>query len=321
MQHNPGSPKSFKATEALEAYRRVKLSAGSGNEVEYADAGEDYIGVTTRKVSAGEYVACWLKNADGTVQVEAADSFSVGATLYGANDGKVSDTSSGSAQFTALVAAGGDGEVIEALPMNVKSTTAATVSIADSGGFTASATVEAALAELYQHVLSKLACILIPLAILRELSSGAIPNVAANGGLLASDTTPILNTVNGDTDGAFRVNWAAGNQDPIGFQVPLPKDFDDSADLLIRIRAASESTNDTPTFASDAYFDEGDTKVEDTSDAVSDSYADKTITIAAADIPSGARTISVELTPGSHATDALYVTAIWLEYKRKLLTS
>jgi len=139
--------------------------------------------------------------------------------------------------------------------------------------------------------------------------------------LLASDTTPILSTINGDTDGAFRVSWAAANVDPIGFQTPLPKDFDDSADLLIRIRSASESTNDTPVFSADTYFDEGDTKVSDDSDAVSDTYADKTITIAAADIPTGARTVSVELTPGAHGTDALYVTAIWLEYKRKLLTS
>lgn len=37
-QFNIGS-KAFVAGEELEAYRRVKLSTGSGSQVEYADAG------------------------------------------------------------------------------------------------------------------------------------------------------------------------------------------------------------------------------------------------------------------------------------------
>jgi predicted transport protein len=49
-QFNIGS-KAFVAGEDLEAYRRVKLSAGSGSQVEYADAGEDFIGVTAAKAS------------------------------------------------------------------------------------------------------------------------------------------------------------------------------------------------------------------------------------------------------------------------------
>jgi len=44
-QFNIGS-KAFVAGEALEAYRRVKLSTGSGTQVEYADAGDAFIGIT-----------------------------------------------------------------------------------------------------------------------------------------------------------------------------------------------------------------------------------------------------------------------------------
>ncbi len=318
---NENGTKTFIATEALERYRRVKLTTGSGTAVEYADAGEDAIGVTQDAVAAGARVAVKLITAPGTFKVTASAAITAGAVLYGANDGKVSSSSSGSAIGRAGAAASGDGSVIELISNNSKSTTAGTVSIADAGGFTSQVTVEAALQEIYQHIKSIQAFIAIPLMWLRELASGAIGNIAANGGLLASDTTPILNTVNGDTDGALRVSWAASNSDPIGFQVPLPPDLDTDADLLIKMRAASAGATDTPVFSADSYFNEGDTKVEDDSDAVSDAYAEKTITIAAADVPAGAQTLSVELTPGAHTTDALYLTALWIEYKRKILTS
>lgn len=157
----------------------------------------------------------------------------------------------------------------------------------------------------------------VSLASVRELSSGSFINAAGNGGILATDTTPILNTTNGDTDGAWRLAWAAANVDPIGFQVPLPPDLDEASNVEIHFRAAMASTNDTPVISADSYFDEGDTKVEDDSGAVTGAtYAEYTITIAAADVPAGAQTLSVELTPGAHGTDILYMTAIWVEYTR-----
>lgn len=159
----------------------------------------------------------------------------------------------------------------------------------------------------------------VPLATLRELTTGAVPNGAANGGLLASDTTPILNTVNGDTDGALRLSWAASNSDAIGFQAVLPSDVDVDSPITVHFRAAMAGATDTPTLALDTYFNEGDTKVEDATAAVTGaSYAEYSATIAAADIPDGAQTVSVEVTPGAHTTDALYVTAVWIEYTRKL---
>lgn len=156
----------------------------------------------------------------------------------------------------------------------------------------------------------------VSLSSVRELSTGAFINAAGNGGVLASDTTPILTTINGDTDGAWRLAWAASNNDAIGFQVPLPPDLDDASDVTIHIRAYMAGATDTPVISADSYFNEGDTKVEDDSAALSASAAEKTITIDAGDVPSGAQTLSVELTPGAHTTDILYVTAIWVEYQR-----
>lgn len=112
-QINENGVKAFVAGEALEANRRVKLSAGT---VIYSDAGEVWIGTTLEKVASGAYVSVKLLNAPGTRKVVAAGTFSLGAELYGAADGKVDDTEVGQVNGTALEAATAIGAVIEMLP-------------------------------------------------------------------------------------------------------------------------------------------------------------------------------------------------------------
>lgn len=111
------SPKTFTATEALEAFRRVKLTASSGTAVEYADQSDSdgYIGVTQSKVAIGYPVDVALKGDFQTFKVEASEAMAVGATLYAADHGKVSDTSSGNTIGTALEAAGAANDVIECM--------------------------------------------------------------------------------------------------------------------------------------------------------------------------------------------------------------
>jgi hypothetical protein len=114
--------KTFQAGEDLEAKRRVKIEAGTANdppEVVYADAGEAYIGVTEYAVKDGEKVTVKLKNASGTFEIECAIGTAIerGTSLYGAADGKVSDTASGSIQFTSLEIATANNEHIEVLPV------------------------------------------------------------------------------------------------------------------------------------------------------------------------------------------------------------
>jgi hypothetical protein len=110
-------PKTFVATEALEAARRVKLTSGSGTAVEYADAADDYVGVTLKKVAIGEAVPVALKrNYSGSVEVTAAVAITAGATIYGAADGKVGIATTGTDKYgKALEAASGDGAIIESL--------------------------------------------------------------------------------------------------------------------------------------------------------------------------------------------------------------
>ena len=105
----------FVAGEDLEKYRRVKLDGNGARTVVYADAGEDCIGVTLAKVDSGDQVAV-LVPATGTFPVIGADTFDAEAALYGADDGKVSDTVSGDKFATAVEACTAADQVIEAIP-------------------------------------------------------------------------------------------------------------------------------------------------------------------------------------------------------------
>lgn len=158
----------------------------------------------------------------------------------------------------------------------------------------------------------------IRLETVREIVSNAITNIAANGGLLASDTTPILQLTNGDTDSALRLAWAASNSDGIAFMTPLPPDFDPNSDLELHVVANMAGATDTPDLDLDTFFNTGDTKVSDAiADITGTTVAEYTGTIAAADIPkSSLWMVNIEVTPGAHTTDILYVYAIWLEYTK-----
>ena len=313
------SPKTFIAGEDLEARRLVKIMSGTTQdppEVVYADAGEDAIGVTQYAAEDDAPVAVKLLTHPGTLEIECLvdSAISHGTELYAANDGMVSDASSGSVIGVSMEA-GVDNAHIEVFAYARKATTAAGTTLADSGGFTSTSTVEAALAEIYQSLKSVQAFIAVPLESLLETDA---TNVVAR---LGQATTPKIDMANGDTDSGLVVIWVASNSDPVLFQTSLPPDLDVTGDIVVHFRAKSGGSTDTPTIASDAYFNEGDTKVEDTSAALGAAVAELTITIAAADIAAGAQTLTVELTPGAHTTDTVVISAIWLEYKRSVLTS
>jgi hypothetical protein len=110
-----GSPKTMTAAEDLAMYRRVKLSSGSGENVEYADEGDNFLGVTQANVESGSPVAVADKKQAGTQIMIASGAVALGALVYGADDGKVSTTVSGMPIGTCvgIVAAAADGDQIE----------------------------------------------------------------------------------------------------------------------------------------------------------------------------------------------------------------
>jgi len=112
-QENMGI-KAFVAGADLEPFRRVKLSAGSGSQVEYAGVDEAFIGITARKAKSGEHVSVRLLTRGRTFKIEAADAIGVGASFYGAANGKI-DAAGVGVQGTALEISAADGEIIEAI--------------------------------------------------------------------------------------------------------------------------------------------------------------------------------------------------------------
>lgn len=319
--------RTFTANGAITNKARVKLTAGSTTspvQVEIAGAGEQHIGIAEYAVATGELVAVKLRTYPGTHEGVATEVLAVGATLYGAAAGGVKDTSDGTAIGIALEAATASGDIIEFIDFTVISTTAAGISIADAGNFTATATAEAALQEIYQHLKSVQGFIPIPLTAFRELAAGVAINAAGNGGILATDTTPIYtNIADGD---AARIAWAAGNTDQIQASIMLPPDIDLTAALVVHFLASKDANANAVHMDGEAYFGESDGDCFPAAAAanlIAQAKSELTATILAADLPATQVDYNMTLVvmPEAHAGDAVYLHGAWIEYKKKLLTA
>lgn len=151
---------------------------------------------------------------------------------------------------------------------------------------------------------------------LRDIASNAIQNLAAHGGILASDSTPILERVNGATDKALRVKWAASDSNEAQFPpIPMLPGMNGATDITLHLLAKMSGATDTPTIDVQVYDAIGDTEMGGATAALSSSLQELTVTLAAANLsghPSGF--LNVSLVPGTHTTDAIELYAAWLEY-------
>jgi|SRR6185436_14052777 len=201
---------------------------------------------------------------------------------------------------------------------------AVNIAISDAGAFTAETDVEGALAELYQNALTAHASLPVSLFDFREVTSGGdVANAAGNGGVLASDTTPILR---GDAAHSQEISWAAGNADPIAFQMTLPDDFDGTANATLDLWVYTDNTGgggiDAATFTVETNWDGGAAVSDTATDGTpATSHHKITAAIAAADIPDAPSYVTVLLTPAAHAADPTQLVAARLNYQRKLRTS
>lgn len=155
---------------------------------------------------------------------------------------------------------------------------------------------------------------------LREMSANDYQNLAAHGGILASDSTPVIDITG--TSGRARVTWAAGNTDTLAISVPVPPDLDASADVLVKLIGVMGGGTDTPamTVAYD-FFASSTSNGSVSSSAFSSAFSEATATIPSANVKASPASLGLFLTPGTHATDALNLYAAWIEYTKNAAAS
>jgi hypothetical protein len=154
----------------------------------------------------------------------------------------------------------------------------------------------------------------------REVNAtGDVSNIAGNGGILASDTTPVLDA---DANNSHEITWATGNADPIGTSFALPADFDDTLDAVLELDVSSGAA-DAATMDVRTSWNGGAEVTDSASDAATKSATPHAIkaTIATADIPAGSKRVTIRLTPPAHATNTITLYSARLNYFKKVVSS
>lgn len=152
----------------------------------------------------------------------------------------------------------------------------------------------------------------------REVTSaGAVSNIAGNGGILASDTTPIMGAA--ATSEAMIINWAAGNSDIIQCSVALPPDFSGKDDVLCELWVLTDNAGgggiEAGTFSVLTSWDNGAQVTDTATDDVPAITSHKiTARISAGDIPDFPSFVNIQLVLGTHANDPVHLLAGRLTY-------
>jgi hypothetical protein len=140
----------------------------------------------------------------------------------------------------------------------------------------------------------------------REVTSGGdVGDIAANGGILASDTDPILRA---DAAESHEIVWAAGNADIISTHLTLPSNFNGASDATLDLWILTDNAGgggiDAGTFTVETSWDGGALVSDTATDGTPAITSHKiTATIAAADIPNTASYVTIHLTLNAHASD------------------
>jgi len=162
----------------------------------------------------------------------------------------------------------------------------------------------------------------------REISANAIQNLAAHGGILGSDSTPVLERVDGATDRALRIRWAADDVAEIAYPpIPLPPDLNPAANVIVHLMLARSGATDdcqidvlalengVGAYAADVEMG-GKTAALATTNVT-----EATSVLSASGIAGHPSLLNLSLLPDAHAADAIYLFGGWIEFTRMLRTS
>ncbi len=170
------------------------------------------------------------------------------------------------------------------------------------------------------HIKSTLHSVPLSIYDFREMdSSGDVGAIAANGGLLASDTTPILR---GNAAEVQEIVWAASNNDIIGCQFAVPANIDDSQDVTVELWVNSGGTTDLASFSVLSSWDGAAIVTDTATDTGASTTTHKiTATIAAADVPSDPGFVSMQLVPAAHTTDTVAILGVRVTFTGEVFAS
>jgi len=204
---------------------------------------------------------------------------------------------------------------------------ASAISVADSDGHTDETTVEAALAEIYQSLLTAKGIIDIPMPVMTD--AGVALAAFSDGD---SATPGYCVTAKG-----LGIRWNNhATPTPVGTKVIVPPDADVTANMTLHILAAKTgaTAEDATKFTVAAYnnvvdalYDAdanfgGDSSAM-TGDATAKTVQHETLTLALANLAAypAAMELTIQPKDGTLGTDDVILLGAWIEYQKKLLTA
>ncbi|MCE5308186.1 MAG: hypothetical protein LLG20_11155 [Acidobacteriales bacterium] len=171
--------------------------------------------------------------------------------------------------------------------------------------------------QITQYGNLKVGFIPLDLTTARIIAANAI-QATTEGGVPDSNTAPALERVNGATDKALRLTWAAAGVAEVAFPpIALPPDLDSDAPVEVHLICAKDANANTVTIDVQAFAGVGDTEMGGATPTIAQARGEYVVTLAAADVPNHPELLNIQLVPSAHAGDALYLYGAWLEYTRK----
>lgn len=153
----------------------------------------------------------------------------------------------------------------------------------------------------------------------RIIATNAIQNTTEAGVPDGNTAGPKLERVNGATDKALRLVWAATEVNEIQFNpVPKPPDLDGASALTVHLLVDKDTNTDTSANIDVQVFDGiGDTECGAATAAITETtITEKSISVAAGDLGDHPGVLNIALVPSAHANDALRLYGAWIEYTR-----
>lgn len=161
----------------------------------------------------------------------------------------------------------------------------------------------------------------LPLEAWRAISSNDIPvkAIASGGsGILGKDTTPILERINAATDKGLRIDWAASDSTEIAQGIVLPNDWTTGGVANVKLLLYKNTNTDaTVTMAVGWWEGKGGSNLGAASAALSFTSTVTLVTVPITTVVAYPNVAQLNLIPGTHTTDAIYMLASWVEYTRK----